>query len=69
MRQPKVVLLEASSNTTLGEESQSSCSKIEGKANRTAKGYKFHLKFTGPVALAGSYNFWKWTESRRLHKM
>ena len=57
MRQPKVVLLEASSNTTLGEESQSSCIKIEGKANRTAKGYKFHLKFTLPVALAGSYNF------------
>ena len=57
MRQPKVVLLKASSNTTLGEESRSGCVKIEGKANRTAKGYKFQLKFTWPVALAGSYNF------------
>ena len=51
------MLLEASSNTTLGEESQSGCVKIERKANRTAKGYKFQLKFTWPVALAGSYNF------------
>ena len=57
MRQPKVVLVKASSNTTLGEESRSGCVKIEGKANRTAKGYKFQLKFTWPVALAGSYNF------------
>jgi len=50
MRQPKVALLEASSNTTLGEERRSSCVKIEGKANRTAKGYKFQLKFTWPEA-------------------